>query len=308
VVVGVDGSVGSRAALVAALGAAARRGATLEVVAAYRMDIYWSEPWLVDPRWIDELRAETEQRARSLVEEVQVDPEVTTVSGAEAVPVTVVTVPGVPAEHLVQRAEGAALLVVGSRGRGGVRSTLLGSVALHCATHAPCPVLVVHPGPVDAPLRMVVGLDDSETARAALREAADRAWELGAEVEAVIAIRMPDYWADVYAVTAPRPEELRERAVTRGREMVAEVLGDPPPVLVRVVAETGSPAEVLVRRSAGAGLLVVGSRSRSRVTGMVLGSVALHCVVHAPCPVLVVHPPEEDRARSAAPAMLTAGP
>ena len=41
---------------------------------------------------------------------------------------------------------------------------------------------------------------------------------------------------------------------------------------------------------AGAALLVVGSRSRSRLAGMLLGSTALHCVVAAPCPVLVLHP------------------
>jgi nucleotide-binding universal stress UspA family protein len=46
---------------------------------------------------------------------------------------------------LLQRARSADLLVVGSRGRGAFRGLLLGSVALHCAMHAPCPVLVVHP-------------------------------------------------------------------------------------------------------------------------------------------------------------------
>ena len=49
------------------------------------------------------------------------------------------------AVELTERSEDADLLVVGSRGRGAVRSALLGSVALHCAVHAPCPVMVVHP-------------------------------------------------------------------------------------------------------------------------------------------------------------------
>ncbi len=47
---------------------------------------------------------------------------------------------------------------------------------------------------------------------------------------------------------------------------------------------------MLIQSALGADLLVVGSRSRSVLPGMVLGSVALHCVVHAPCPVLVVRP------------------
>jgi nucleotide-binding universal stress UspA family protein len=302
VVVGVDGSSGARAALVTALATAARRGATLDVVAAHPVGLYWYDLEQPDPRRVDEARADTERRARALVGAVRADPQVRAVPGAPDVPVTVVPAPGPPAEQLVRIAEGAALLVVGSRGRGPVRSTLLGSVALHCATSAPCPVLVVRPGPVDAPLRIVAGLDDSATARAALREAAERAWELGAEIEAVIALRMPDYWADVHAITAPPLEDLRERAVRRGREIVAEELGSPPPVLVRVVTETGPPGDALVRRAAGAVVLVVGSRSRNRLPGMLLGSAALHCVVSAPCPVLVVHPPGGRRHEGAPPA------
>jgi nucleotide-binding universal stress UspA family protein len=67
---------------------------------------------------------------------------------------------------------------------------------------------------------------------------------------------------------------------------------------VEVSVEAGPAEEVLVRKAADAELLVVGSRSRSILQGVVLGSVALHCVVHAPCPVLVVRPaPEPDQVR-----------
>ena len=75
--------------------------------------------------------------------------------------------------------------------------------------------------------------------------------------------------------------------------MVAEVLGTVPAggtPKVRVVAEEGPAGHVLVRRAEDAALLVVGSRSRSRLQGMVLGSVALDCVVHGTGPVMVVHP------------------
>ncbi len=54
-----------------------------------------------------------------------------------------------------------------------------------------------------------------------------------------------------------------------------------------------------MRRAAGAGLLVVGSRSGSRLVGLALGSVALYCVVHAPCPVLVVRPEHHQRVTAA---------
>lgn len=51
---------------------------------------------------------------------------------------------GHPAHHLIDRSRGAAMLVIGNRGRGGFRSLLLGSVSLKCANQAHCPVLVVH--------------------------------------------------------------------------------------------------------------------------------------------------------------------
>jgi nucleotide-binding universal stress UspA family protein len=59
------------------------------------------------------------------------------------VPVTVEAVIGAPGRVLVEAAAGADELVLGHRGRGAVRSALLGSVGLHCALHASCPVTIV---------------------------------------------------------------------------------------------------------------------------------------------------------------------
>jgi nucleotide-binding universal stress UspA family protein len=137
---------------------------------------------------------------------------------------------------------------------------------------------------------VVVGLDDSPVAHRALARAVGEAAALGARVEAVAAYRAPDYWSDLYAITAPPVGQTREQALERARGIVAGVLGGRPKgPEVTVDVEEGAPADVLVRRADGAALLVVGSRSRSRLEGMVLGSVALHTVVHARCPVMVVH-------------------
>jgi len=57
---------------------------------------------------------------------------------------------GPPAEVLLRVAKEADLLVVGSRGRGGLRSALIGSVSLHCIQHAHCPVLVLPEQPVES--------------------------------------------------------------------------------------------------------------------------------------------------------------
>ena len=289
---GVDGSPGARAALTWALAAAARRGADLEVVAAFAVDLYWIDAYLLEPETLGEVRTDTEQRARAMVDEVRSDPAVAGVPGAAETVVHVVALAGGAAENLVQRAESADLLVVGSRGRGGVRSTLLGSVALHVSAHAGCPVVVVHAPPSPAASgTVVVGLDDSDHARAALLTAVQEAGRTGARVEAVLAYEAPNYWSDLAPVMGPVLGETREQALKRGEAIVSDVLG-PGPVLrgtVRVVAVQGQPGDALVRQAAEAALLVVGSRSRSRLRGMVLGSVALHCVVHAPCPVMVVH-------------------
>uniref|UniRef100_UPI0034DDF51A universal stress protein n=1 Tax=Geodermatophilus amargosae TaxID=1296565 RepID=UPI0034DDF51A len=215
------------------------------------------------------------------------------VPGGDA-PVSVTVVPGDPAESLVVRAEGARLLVVGSRGRGAVASALLGSVALHVSAHAPCPVVVVHAGLPASVSRVVVGIDDSSVSRAALAEAVGYARGLGARVEAVLVCQPVTYWSD--AVPAPPVGETLEAARERADRMVAAVLGPRPHADVDVAVVTGSPGDVLVRTAEGAGLLVVGSRSRSRLAGLLLGSVALHCVVHASCPVMVVRTRQTDRA------------
>ncbi|WP_233498881.1 universal stress protein [Blastococcus sp. TF02A-26] len=89
----------------------------------------------------DEVRQDVRREAETQVAAVLADRP----DGAVTPRVHLEVTQGAPSDVLVQRARGAALLVVGSRGRGAVRAALLGSVALHCVMHAPCPVLVVHP-------------------------------------------------------------------------------------------------------------------------------------------------------------------
>jgi nucleotide-binding universal stress UspA family protein len=303
IVVGVDGSPGGRAALVWALAAAARAGAEVEVVGAVPVDP-WAAPYLVDVAGVASVRSDTEARLRASVAEAMNDPSVPEVARDRAVPVHVTVVPGDPAEALVLRAAGAGLLVVGSRGRGAVRSALLGSVALHCAAHTPCPVAVVHPRAAVSAPRVVVGIDDPPAAHAALREAVGHARRLGAGVDAVLVCRPVTYWSDATAPAPPVGETL-EAARARAERIVTDVLGPGPHPDVEVDVEVGAPGEVLVRRSAGAGLLVVGSRSRSRLAGLALGSVALHCVVHASCSVLVVR---HGRGHAVGPVVETATP
>ncbi|MEU9477544.1 universal stress protein [Streptomyces sp. NPDC048191] len=136
VVVGVDGSPYSYEALRWAVRYASLVGATVEVVAVWELPgLYgWSAP-AVDTD-VDE--EETRQQVRK---------ELTEVLGADAADaVRTHVVHGNPADVLLRAAEGAEVLVVGGRGRGGFAAALLGSVSQHVSQHASCPVVIVRSG------------------------------------------------------------------------------------------------------------------------------------------------------------------
>jgi nucleotide-binding universal stress UspA family protein len=305
VVVGVDGSLGSRAALVHALIAAARRGADLDVVSSYGIELYYLGGAPLDVPNTEALQDDHEARARAMVTEVQDELAASFAPGIRDIGISLFVSAGPAAQALLDRSEGAALLVVGSRGRGAMRSALLGSVALHCVTHAPCPVVVVHPPGVEVrpSARVLVGVDGSDSSRAALAAAVDEAVRMGAEIEAVATYMAADYWTDLSTVVPPTVEEIRSDLERRTRRLVDEVLaerrdrGEPSGVAVRTEVVEGSAGEVLVHRARSADLLVVGSRGRGAFRGLLLGSVALHCAMDASCPVMVVHP---SRTRSTA--------
>jgi nucleotide-binding universal stress UspA family protein len=147
--------------------------------------------------------------------------------------------------------------------------------------------------------RVVVGVDFSTGARAALLFALDDAKRRGVPVEVLSAYRPPDYWMDFYAISTYQPDQLRTAAVERVEQFVAEVAveGPQPPPEVRVRTAMGTAADVLIRESAGADLLVVGSRGHGGFSSMLLGSVSMQVAMHASCPVTVVHSPEAHRER-----------
>ncbi|GGV35173.1 universal stress protein [Kitasatospora herbaricolor] len=131
IVVGVDGSPSSRAALRWAQGQARLEDASVEAVAA------WDYPPMSG--WgLSVPGPEIEEAARlALADTVKQE------QAPARPPVRQRTECGHPADVLLRAARGAHLLVVGSRGLGGFTGTLLGSVSRHCVEHAPCPVVVV---------------------------------------------------------------------------------------------------------------------------------------------------------------------
>jgi nucleotide-binding universal stress UspA family protein len=139
--------------------------------------------------------------------------------------------------------------------------------------------------------RIVVGVDGSDSARAALHWAMRHAKLVGGCVEAVIAWRPPaTYDWEPTGIAGDFEGSARQ---TLSEELAALADLQPDVTVVPVVAE-GHPVEVLLHAAKGADLLVLGCRGRGGITSAVLGSVSLHCVLRAHSPVLVhrEHPGE----------------
>ena len=138
IIVGVDGSDRSRQALEWAVSEAAVRHAPLTVltVSEALAGGHWGGP--VFPADLD--RTEQAQEAA----QVETDKVLAKVgAGGEPTSVTVRAVTGIPAEELLHASADADMIVVGSRGAGGFKRLLLGSVSSHIAHHGYCPVVVI---------------------------------------------------------------------------------------------------------------------------------------------------------------------
>ncbi|MDQ0985718.1 universal stress protein [Streptomyces sp. V2I9] len=135
IVVGVDGSDASIKALHWAVRQAELTGATVEAVNS------WEYPATSWASMMPGMPEDFDPQALATVSLNEALEEALGAAGAAAVSKVVVI--GNPAQALLDRAEGADLLVVGARGHTGLKATLLGSVSLHVTQHAPCPVTVV---------------------------------------------------------------------------------------------------------------------------------------------------------------------
>jgi nucleotide-binding universal stress UspA family protein len=182
---------------------------------------------------------------------------------------------------------GADLLVLGPRGRGQLAALLLGSVTQSLLGLARCPVVVARE-PVNPVRRVILAVDGSAHSEAATRTLA--AFPLsGAATVDVIAVATP-WMADLDgAVGGPREflivhQEMAARAVA-----VLTAAGLEAEAIVR----TGYPGREIVEtaRTMSADLVVLGSRGRGGVKGLLLGSVSRRVAATAPCSVLVVPAP-----------------
>jgi nucleotide-binding universal stress UspA family protein len=148
IVVGVDGSPHSEAALRWACEEAGRWGASVRAVYVYSTDHHLAELARVTPLDVvferrEQLEEEAQRRAEGFLHTVlrRVAPDF-----PEVVVAPDLIASRQPAKELARVAEGADLLVVGSRGMGGFAGLVLGSVSQQCAQHSPCPVTIVPSG------------------------------------------------------------------------------------------------------------------------------------------------------------------
>ncbi|MFE0406383.1 universal stress protein [Streptomyces nigra] len=284
VVVGVDGSEAALRAVDRAVEEAASRGAPLRLVYASRWGRYEGAALAGDlegpPEQVDAVEIVDSAARRACARRPEV-------------PLAMVTVAEEPEYVLVRESRTAALLVTGSRGRGGIAEALLGSVSPTVAAHTHCPMIVVRPEHADRARpygRVVVGVGDGSATPAAVRFAAEEARRQGAVLEAVRAWRQPAREtpdAPPAVGDHPRAHELR------AAEVLDKALCDlPAGVVARRRAAEGHTRTVLADASYAADLLVVGAERRHRPYGPHIGRVA-HGVLHrSACPVAVVPGPE----------------
>lgn len=281
---GVDGSIGADRALAWTIRQARLWNARLTIVHCYPL-LPIGGPWMAEEEE-SALRAVEALVARHTaeLESVQWD---TQVRWAPS---------GSWAHRLVDAAEDADLLVVGSRGLGGFLELLLGSVSHHVSIHAPSSVAVVHEG-TDAtrdPSAVVVGIDGSPPSLRALAWAAREAHRLGLPVEAVHAYAVPTTAANAALGRGTvEAEEIRSRAHSAAEELLKAAVAQadvPETVEVRQRVAAGSPAGVLIDAAGSEALLVCGQRGHGRLGQLVIGSVSDQCLRHATGAVVVVRP------------------
>ena len=292
IVVGLDGSPSSFLALDWAVQETDRRGLPLRLVTAI--------DWQSFVPGADQPTPEQRQAADAIIAEAR-----ERLSGRDF---SVALPMGDPSLALVDESAHATMVVVGNRGRGGFRGLLAGSVSVQVAAHAVGPVVVVRPHPAESPApghdqhgvgRVVVGTDCSTLSTAAVEFAFAEARLRGVDLTAVHVWEIPVSASDLLFNAYQRTdlEDLQHKLLA---EHLAEYEQRYPDVHVRHVLAQGSPAGVLVHESAGADLLVVGSRGHGGFTGLLLGSVSEAAVQHARCPVAIVReprtitPPEES--------------
>ncbi|MCG7450781.1 MULTISPECIES: universal stress protein [Corynebacterium] len=293
VVVAVDGSEASKNAVRWAANTAMKREIPLRIASSYTMPQFLYAEGMVPPKELfDDLQAETLEKieeARAIAHEV-----------APELKIGHTVAEGSPIDMLLEMSHDVTMIVMGSRGMGGLSGMVMGSVSASVVSHASCPVVVVREdnhvtdstkyGPV------VVGVDGSEVSQKATAYAFREAQARGAALIAVHTWMDMQVQASLAGLSAAQSEWAdieKEQS-----ELLAENLKEPreeyPDVEVKQLITRDRPVSALTEAAEGAQLLVVGSHGRGGFKGMLLGSTSRALLQSAPCPMMVVRPDEDN--------------
>ncbi|MEO7124661.1 MAG: universal stress protein [Nakamurella sp.] len=276
VLVAVDGSEESGRSLSWAVAEAERRGVALTIAHCY----YWPSSGLGA---MDAIGFLMDGLAKDSAD-VLATAEAAARKQAPGLEVHIESHLGAPVATIVDMSTRFDLVVIGSRGLGGFKGMLLGSVSTGVVANALSSVVVVRQDEdLDPTAPVLVGVDDSPHGQAALREAFAAADRRGCSLVALHA------WATPTLKGSPEQEEDWQSSVTTElTNQVAAVATQYPGVPVETVTFRDRPAAALLARAQSAQLLVVGTRGRPEFKGMLLGSTSRAMVQHSPCPVMVV--------------------
>lgn len=288
VVVGVDGSVSALAAVRWAAREAGRTGDTVRPVHAYQL-----------PAGSDEERELGEIERREQSRQWLHEAEIVAATTAPGVQVRLGLRAGDVRNVLLDEADRARQVVVGSRHAHGVDRLVVGSAGLALAMRGRCPVVVVHDR-VPETGSVVVGLDGWPECAPAVRFAF--LWA-SAQPTSLTAVRA---WHAPATADSARIHDRERRVLT---EHLASLTAEFPQVPVEQVVLRGFAGEALLDYGAHARLLVVGGPGRTGFGRLLLGGTSMRVARHAPSPVAVIRSAEvvrrwQDRVQSD----LVAGP
>ena len=273
IVVGVDGTEPALDAVAWAAREAALRGLPLRIVHAFA----W--PLLHGPTvW----RTGSEARGRAKADRVLADALETALAVAPDSDVVTAVETDFPLPMLIAESSASTYVVVGTSGRPALAEVLVGSMTSELANRAHCPVVVVRrtPPPEFAEDLVVVGVDGSPLATAAVEFGVDEAARRNGRLLAVHVMRQGWTLRSGGTDTSAGLSLLGE-ALAGWREKYPEL-----PIEERVLS--GHAPNVLAEASDRAALLVVGARGRGGLAGLMLGSVTQALLHYAQCPVLVL--------------------
>lgn len=287
IVVATDFSPLARSASMRAAMLAQLDGGTVHLVHALRFPLVESPYGVsIPPSVWENIRAAARQRIESERKAIEASgvPSVTT-EIAESVDATV-------AISAAVEARGADLVAMGTHGHRGLTHAVLGSVAERTLRTVSCPVLATKEDEAEARVpvaRMLVAVDFSEHSEVAVEVAGALARRLGASIVAVHALDLPDdYRAQATPFGAELEEKIQRAAVDRLASVRDSLESDGVPVTLHV--RRGRPSAVISAEAerAGSQLIVMGTRGRTGLSHLLLGSVAERTLRMAPCSVLAV--------------------